>query len=511
MPQTFLYEPLTPAPVVQTTHGKVQGRWQNATSAAYLGIPFAAAPFGEHRFTAPVDPEPWDGVRQTVDYGPTPQRRPFGDLVTIPEPSIPGESVLNVNVFTPAPRDRSAKLPVLVWIHGGGWFAGSPASPWYNGSTFNARGIVTVTVSYRLGFDGFGWMDGAPLNRGTLDQIKALEWVRDNIAAFGGDPDRVTIAGQSAGGGNVMVLASSPKARGLFRSVISESGSFGTPTVADAMIGGRKLAERLGVKPTIDGFRTVDHDTILDNERKTNHTEGVPSAVLDADTLLGVLRDGLLDKNGMIYVPVVDGEVLTRPIAASQTAGAGNDVSVLMGTTRNEMKFSMPNGPTLADTVSAFKTAGLSDDAIGHFTAEIDKLDGEEYIPGQIMTTMTFSVGLASIAAARRAAGVGDRTWLYDFAQQSSTDNACTHCADIPYFFGNLDAVKVEQVLGHHPSQYLASVMNGLWAEFIATGRLSRPTVDDHPYGAIRLQGDATYDPEAYRFPYELLTHAAAQ
>lgn len=112
------------APVVRTTSGLVEGRWQNACSAAYLGIPFAKAPVGALRFAAPEPYPAWEGIRQAVDYGPTPQRRPFGPAVTIPEPSIPGDETLNVNVFTPAPRNPTAKLPVFVWIHGGGYFAG---------------------------------------------------------------------------------------------------------------------------------------------------------------------------------------------------------------------------------------------------------------------------------------------------------------------------------------------------------------------------------------------------
>ena len=108
-------------------------------------------------------------MRDATRYGATPSGRPFSDKTTIPEPSIPGEDTLNVNVFTPAPGDRDAHLPLFVWIHGGGYFAGSPASPWYDGRSFNREGVVTVTLSYRLGFDGFGWIDGAPQNRGILD------------------------------------------------------------------------------------------------------------------------------------------------------------------------------------------------------------------------------------------------------------------------------------------------------------------------------------------------------
>ena len=179
---------------VDTAAGRVRGAWRGEpgapeASAAFLGIPFAEAPVGELRFAAPVPKAPWEGVRDALEFGATAQRGDPG-VTLIPEPSVPGESTLNVNVFTPRPVDAEpgAGLPVLVWIHGGGYFAGSPASPWYDGRRFNRDGVVTVSISYRLGFDGFGWIADAPSNRGVRDWLLALEWVRDNIAAFGGDP-----------------------------------------------------------------------------------------------------------------------------------------------------------------------------------------------------------------------------------------------------------------------------------------------------------------------------------
>src|SRR6185437_13660526 len=144
-------------------------------SAAFLGIPFAEPPVGELRFAAPEPHRPWEGVRDAGEPGATPQRKALAEITLIPEPSYPGESTLNVDVFTPRPGDPEAKLPVLVYIHGGGYVAGSPASPWYDGAAFNRDGIVTVSVSYRLGFDGFGWIEDAPANRGILDWILALE------------------------------------------------------------------------------------------------------------------------------------------------------------------------------------------------------------------------------------------------------------------------------------------------------------------------------------------------
>ena len=176
-------------PEILITAGRVRGRWRTAAdgsrSAAFLGIPFAEPTVGERRFGAPVRVAAWEGTRDAGAFGATAQRGDPG-ITLIPEPSIPGDGTLNGNVVTPDPG--AAGLPVLVWIHGGGFFSGSPASPWYDGRAFARDGAVTVTISYRLGVDGFGHIDGAPSNRGVRDWLAALEWVQENIAAFGGDP-----------------------------------------------------------------------------------------------------------------------------------------------------------------------------------------------------------------------------------------------------------------------------------------------------------------------------------
>ncbi|WP_431797054.1 carboxylesterase family protein [Microbacterium kunmingense] len=209
-------------PVITLSCGAVRGRWRGepgdpGASAAFLGIPFAEPPVGERRFAAPVPVPPWDGVRDATAYGATAQRGDTG-ITLIPEPSVEGDSTLNVNVFTPRPGDTDAALPVLVYIHGGGFTSGSPASPWYDGRAFNRDGVVTVSISYRLGFDGFGEIPDAPTNRGVRDWLAALEWVQRHIRDFGGDPTRVTIAGQSAGGAAVLTLLGMPAAQHLFHS-----------------------------------------------------------------------------------------------------------------------------------------------------------------------------------------------------------------------------------------------------------------------------------------------------
>ncbi len=210
-----------------------------------------------------MPPEPWDDIRDAVDV-----RRPPRSAATPASPSspslrCPGDATLNVNVFTPVPGEPGAALPVLVYIHGGGYTAGSPASPWYDGRAFNRDGVVTVTISYRLGFDGFGHIAGAPSNRGVRDWLAALEWVRDNIAAFGGDPSRVTIAGQSAGGGAVLTLLGMPVAQHLFHAVWALSGALADIAPERARTFSARLANLAGVAPTREGFASVPEERLL--------------------------------------------------------------------------------------------------------------------------------------------------------------------------------------------------------------------------------------------------------
>src|SRR3954470_5566848 len=251
--------------VVGTAAGAVRGACR-AGAAALLGNPVAQDRFGDLRFAAPEPRAPWQGVRDALRYAPTPQRKALMEVTTIPEPSIPGDDVLALNVFTPRPRTSTADeepLPVLVYIHGGGYVAGSPASPWYDGAAFNRDGVVTVTVSYRLGFEGFGWLPDAPVNRGVLDWLLALEWVRDSIGAFGGDPGRVTIAGQSAGGGAVMTLLTMPRARGLFSGAASLSGVPADVPLEAARQTTAAIAARLGVTVDRAGFAGVPEAELI--------------------------------------------------------------------------------------------------------------------------------------------------------------------------------------------------------------------------------------------------------
>ncbi|ACQ80990.1 Carboxylesterase type B [Beutenbergia cavernae DSM 12333] len=451
--------------VVTTAAGDVAGVRRAPSHAAFLGIPFAEPPVGERRLAAPVPRGAWDGVRPCREYGPTPQRRRTGGGVTsIPEPSIPGEDTLAVNVFTPAPGDRQARLPVLVWIHGGGYTSGSPASPWYDGRTFAARGIVTVTISYRLGFDGFGLLPDAPPNRAVLDWLLALAWVQENIAAFGGDPDAVTIAGQSAGGGAVLTLLAMPRAQGLFRRAIAQSGALADLPSDAAEATTAQLATELGVTATRDGFRSVPEATVLEAQHAlTANDLADPAAVFG----------GLVNRTAspLTFGPVIDGDLVTAPASASMARGTGTDVPLLAGTTAHEFNGVVtshaPAALRFVPATLVLRRAGMPHDVTRDYLRARNGTDTPGVV-GQLLTDLLFRAPLAEVLMARQAAGA--TSWAYDFRWPSPLAHGTSpHCLDAPFVWNCLDAERVTEVnTGPHPPQELADAMHGTWAAFVA-------------------------------------------
>ena len=449
--------PATPAdaPVVRTAAGLVRGV-QRDGSAAFLGIPFAQPPVGDLRFGAPVPVEPWEGVRDAVAYGPTPQRGETG-MTLIPEPSIPGESTLNVNVFTP---DRDGRLPVLVWIHGGGFVSGSTASPWYDGASFARDGVVLVAVSYRLGFDGFGDIEGAPTNRGVRDWLAALEWVQANIAAFGGDPGRVTIAGQSAGGGAVLTLLGMPAAQHLFHAVWSLSGAIADVPRAAARARAERLAALAGVSADRAGFASVDEETLLALQEKAAQT---PSK-----NPLAVVRELLA---GLAWGPMVDGDLIPRSTLDSLRAGTGADKPLLLGATDDE--FTMVTAP--AASKLRFVPAGIAFGLLGiparvrrpYLRADSGSgREGTAALLGGYLTDHVFRSLVARVAAARAASDAAP-TWTYRFSWRSPTIGWACHCLDVPFWFDCLDADRISAIAGDAPPQPLADTMHADGAAFV--------------------------------------------
>ncbi|GFM99518.1 carboxylic ester hydrolase [Streptomyces fulvorobeus] len=314
-------------PLVATAHGTVRGAVERGVTV-FRGIPYAAPPVGARRFRAPEPPEPWVGVRDALTFGPTAPKRGYAPPLDrlLPDPEVAGDGCLNLNVWTP---DAGAHgLPVLVWVHGGSLLHGSSAVPLYDGTAFARDGVVLVSVNYRLGVEGFGVLPDAPANRGLLDQLAALEWVRDNIAAFGGDPERVTVAGESAGAVGVGALLAAPRSAGLFRRAVLQSG---TPTALPPEAGRRTtelIARRLGVPATAAALAAVDPELLL--EAQTRVTGG-------GSPLTG----------GNSFQLVVDGTLLPRDPARALLEGAGHGVGLLMGANTEEYRlWFVPSGVT---------------------------------------------------------------------------------------------------------------------------------------------------------------------
>jgi para-nitrobenzyl esterase len=447
--------------VVSVAGGQVGGARTADGIISYRGIPYALAPTGLGRFKAPQPPRAWDGVRDATAFGPIP---PQPDT---PFPGIPtwrpgdGDDILTVNVARPEQPDTG--LPVLVWIYGGSYTNG--CADMYDPSALVRAGLVVVTFNYRVGFDGFGHVPGAPDNRGLLDQIAALEWVRDNISAFGGDPGNVTVAGQSAGGGSVVTLAAMPAASGLFRRGIAHSvpSEYFAPSMAEVF--GRQVAEAGGVPYDVNALAKTD-----------------PARMIDAaNAVLGSYRDkpGLRRQVPTLFSPVVDGDTLpTTPLDA-----VGN-VDLLLCHTIDEFRlFSVTGGVPAVSTDAELATlaadVGLTPDDLEHFKATAPGASVPD-LHAMLLTDFFFGE-----YATRLAEAAGGRAFLARFAWRSPAFGgalgAC-HAADLPFAFGALKPGGPFQDLligGTATAEdwALAGRMVDAWASFATTGDPGWPPV----------------------------------
>lgn len=470
---------MTDSPIVATSSGPVRGFWRDRgtpdASAAFLGIPFAKPPVGGLRFKAPVPPEPWTEPLDATEYGATPLRVTGLDNL-IPEPAVAGKSTLNVNVFTPS---LDGGLPVLVWIHGGGYTEGSPASPWYDGARFNRDGVVTVSISYRLGFDGFGYIAGAPANRGVRDWIAGLEWVQRNIAAFGGDPARVTIGGQSAGGGAALTLLGMPSAQHLFHQAVSFSGALADVPLETARARSERMAMLGGFTPDIDGFRTL-------SERRIRQLQ--PKAATPRKGI-GMVLDLLTD--GLPWGPMVDGELIERPTVDSIAAGVGADKPLLLGSTDDEftMVAERERGKVRMIPAALLLRPFLRNGRIrrAYLAANAaQRKKGSAALVGRFVSDHVFRALVPRVAEARRRADAA--TWAYRFSWVSPTKGWACHCLDVPFWFDGLDRERVANLAGPNPPQTLADDMHEAIVSLIAGGDPGWPAWSTAP-GISRIFG----------------------
>ncbi|MCY7395316.1 MAG: carboxylesterase family protein [Nocardioides sp.] len=492
-------------PVVTTTAGPVRGRTE-AGVAVFLAVPYAAPPFGPLRFAPPAPPQPWTEVRDCLVLGPTAPKPPYRAVVAhlLPEPVVVGEDCLHVNVWTPevaleaAPeREGGPGRPVFVWIHGGSFQNGSNAVPVYDAAAFARDGVVAVSVNYRLGVDGFARLAGAPDNRGLLDQVAALAWVRKNIAAFGGDPERVTICGESAGAMGVTTLSAMPAARGLFHRVIAQSGaghhavSTGTADKISAA-----LAGLLGVEPSATAFAGVPLEDLL-----AAHNSLVLQVGLDPDPA----KWGEVATNMMLFEPVVDGESLPGLPHAVIAAGDGADVDVLVGSNDHE------HALFLHPVIDA-----VEEERVRLVLAVLGAEDGawETYVertgstqPGDVMVAglsdWFFRLPALRLAEARLA--LGQDTHVYEFGWPTPVMGGVLgscHALEIGFTFDTLAVPEGRALLGEDPPQALADDMHRAWVRFVTDGDPGWPA-----YGPERHtrrfgghhDGEVLRDPEPER------------
>lgn len=448
---------------VQVEGGTIQGTVTEDLTI-YKGIPFAAPPVGDLRWKAPQPVEAWEGVKQTTEYAPAPMQG--GN-----PPSGKSEDCLYLNVWTPA-KSADEKLPVMVWIYGGGFSFGSTSAPVHDGENLARKGVILVSIAYRVGQIGFlahpelsaESPNGVSGNYGLLDQIAGLQWVQNNIEAFGGNPDNVTIFGESAGGISVSMLCASPLAKGLFHKAISQSGgSFGPTrpttypgenmkTLEQAEQDGIKYLEKFGVS-SIDELRKVDAEKLI--------PEGW--------TMPGSW-------------PVVDGYVIPDDQYKLYEAGKYNDVPVLIGYNSDE-GLSFPAGRTPEEYIETVT------ERFGPFAEKLLQAYpvGENSVPRSarnLMRDATFGWPTWSWARLQSKTGKSP-VYLYYFDQHPEypedspqADHGTPHGVDVPYVFMNMDTsnpytteadVKISEIMGTY------------WTNFAKNGNPNGENVPQWP------------------------------
>jgi len=463
----------TEYPVVRTKSGELRGAREGGV-AVFRGVPYAASPVGELRFQPPQPVAAWRGVREATKDGPiAPQGRSRLAHIMGEFERPQSEDCLTLNIWTPAPDAK--KPPVLVWIHGGAFASGAGSLAWYSGERFAADGdLVAVSINYRLGALGFlclpGVSDG---NLGLLDQVAALRFVRDNIAAFGGDPDNVTVVGQSAGAASIAILMTMPRARGLFRRVILQSTPFGrmSRTLEDAHRIGRRLLEVLGLEPSQAG-----------------ELKSVPFArFVTAQGEVARLEKKFADALAPFW-PVIDGDVYPAEVAPALKSGAGADIDTMIGTTREEMAafYCIDQDIAKADA-AAVEGVFASVFKSGHrpYYDEIRRTrasGGNAALLGDLMSDAMFRIGSLRMAEAR--ADQGRPAYVYQFDWQSPAGFESCHCLEIPFVFNNFASWTDSPMLkGAKPDETgcLAQAMHGAWIAFARSGKPDHPGLPPWP------------------------------
>lgn len=447
---------MTPDPQITLRAGTVRGTTTDGIRR-FLGIPYAAPPFGANRFRAPQPVVPWDGVRHATAFGPTAPQDPYPGAIgeLLGSVRIPGDDILTANVWAPA---EAHGAPVVLWIHGGALERGTAALSLYDGSVFARAGIVFVSINYRLGAEGFSVLDDAPRNLGLRDVAAALEWVHAEIAAFGGDPARITAMGESAGGALVAALLARDESRALLASAIIESGPLEAQPPAKAGRVTAQMAKGLGIRPDRTSFAAVAPEKLLEARRRqsagSSPLGGAPGFQL-----------------------AIEPETLPR--SPHEVLG-GIDTPLLIGTNTDEYRLWFPPEAVARIGTTKLLLAALAlriprravkayrDEWPGASTGEVF---------GQLATDMILRRGLTRVARAKPSS-----TFVYEFAWPSPVRGlGAAHALELGFVFDGLDDDEAIRLAGSDAPRDLAVEMNGAWASFITTGAPGWPA-----FGASR-------------------------
>ena len=454
---------------VNTEAGQLSGLHTDGV-ARFLGIPYAAAPVGERRFAAPARCERWAGTRNATAFGapaPQPPLHPaHASLAPLIGPRwIVGEDdCLNLNIWTPDPG--TSGLPVMVYVHGGAFMIGSGAAPAFDGTSFARDGVVLVTINYRLGAEGFLALSGGITNLGLRDQLGALRWVRDNIKGFGGNPDNVTLFGESAGGTSVAFLLRSPLSAGLFKRAIVQSGhdEMARPLELTQKLT-KALAARLGVAPSVEAFRAI----------ATSQVVRAQGALLRGET-----RPDLRDANGLDpghgrapFLPTTGDDVLPDAVGVPCTRARGLDL--LIGTTLEEANLGLG--------AEAFATFDARD-AVAELAATYP--DAEALLERHGLRDPALSPAKALTAAytdlmfrspsRRTARRHPSPVRVYEFAWRSPLHGAA-HGLDVPFVFDTTQACR--SLVGDAAPEALTRAMHRAWLDFATGGDPGWRVFDD--------------------------------
>ncbi|GAA2852480.1 carboxylesterase/lipase family protein [Nonomuraea rubra] len=469
----------TTEPEVRIATGAVRGRTEGGVSV-FRGIPYAM----QRRFGAPGPAEPWDGVRDCVAFGPPP---PQQSALTPAVAGRGGESWLTVNVWSPSPGP-AARLPVMVWIYGGAYRGGESGESVYDGTVLAREGnAVVATLNYRVGMEGFAHVAGAPANRGLLDQVAALEWVRDNVAAFGGDPGRVTVFGESAGAGCIAALMAMPRAAGLFGRAIAQSvpGTYFSAALASDIAA--VLAAELDLPPDAGALAAVEPGRL----------------VAAAEAVTGRMRRyedrwGAVAHTVTPFSPVVDGDVLPRDPWSALADGAGRGIELVVGHTRDEYRLFTRTGRVAGQDLLGVFAPGRERAYRDAFPAA-----GPELLDELVQSDWLFRMPSLRLADAQAAGG--GRVHAYELTWESPALGGACHGLDVPLVFGNPGSGMGTFFLGESAPPEAAAVSAAFrrawtgfaagegpgWEPYTPEGRLTRlfdvePTLVPYPEEASR-------------------------